>query len=189
MIYDEIVSFRFGAGGTHTAYGVRPDLICFGKVISGGTPGAVFGGRADAMDLYDPASGAKIQQSGTFNANPIAMVAGYKTLQMLTTDAYAQMGGVAEKVAEGLRGVFAEAGIAAQVVVAGSMFRIFFLEKAPSNFREAAKDDGQLQRWLFFALLNRGIYTRVGGNVSLVTQQGHMEELVQGVREVLRALR
>ena len=189
LIYDEIVSFRFGAGGTHTAYGVRPDLICFGKVISGGTPGAVFGGRADAMDLYDPASGAKIQQSGTFNANPIAMVAGYKTLQMLTTDAYAQMGGMAVKVAEGLRGVFAEAGIAAQVVVAGSMFRIFFLEKAPSNFREAAKDDGQLQRWLFFALLNRGIYTRVGGNVSLVTQQGHMEELVQGVREVLRALR
>ena len=188
LIFDEIVSFRFGPGGTHTAYGVRPDLICFGKVISGGTPGAVFGGRADAMDLYDPASGARIQQSGTFNANPIAMVAGYKTLQMLTAEAYAQMGRLAEKAAEGLRAAFSEAGIAAQVVVAGSMFRIFFLDRAPRNFREAANDDGQLQRWLFFALLNRGIYTRVGGNVSLVTEEGHVDTLVQGVREVLKAV-
>ena len=58
LIFDEIVSFRFGPGGTHTAYQVRPDLICLGKVIAGGTPGAAFGGRADAMDLYDPADGA-----------------------------------------------------------------------------------------------------------------------------------
>ena len=157
-------------------------------MISGGTPGAVFGGRADAMDLYDPANGPRIQQSGTFNANPIAMVAGYKTLQMLTAEAYAQMGRLAEKAAEGLRAAFSVAGIAAQFVVAGSMFRIFFLDRAPRNFREAANDDGQLQRWLFFALLNRGIYTRVGGNVSLVTEEGHVDTLVQEVREVLKAV-
>ena len=188
LIFDEIVSFRFGPGGTHTVYEVRPDLICFGKVISGGTPGAVFGGRADAMDLYDPASGARIQQSGTFNANPIAMVAGYKTLQMLTAEAYAQMGALAERAAQGLRAAFAEAGVAAQVVVAGSMLRIFFLERVPRNFREAARDDGQLHRWLFFALLNRGIYTRMGGNISLVTEVGHVDEYVREVREVLRVL-
>lgn len=188
LVFDEIVSFRFGPGGTHRAYGVRPDLVCLGKVVSGGTPGAVFGGRADVLDLYDPAGGPQIQQSGTFNANPIAMVAGLQTLKALTEEAYAQMGALAQQAGEGLAAAFAEAAVKARVVVAGSMLRIYFLDRAPRNFREAARDDAQMQRWLFFALLNRGIYTRMGGNVSLVTEEGHVDEWVQGVREVLRVL-
>ena len=188
LIFDEIVSFRLGPAGTHGEYGVCPDLVCFGKVISGGTPGAVFGGRADAMDLYDPAGGPQIQQSGTFNANPIAMVAGLKTLQLLTGPAYEQMRGMAQRAATGLEAAFATAGIAARVLVAGSMFRIYFLEELPRNFRQASRDDAQLQRWLFFALLNRGIYTRVGGNASLVTQEQHVDELVATVGACLQTL-
>ena len=188
LVFDEIVSFRFGPGGTHTAYEVRPDLVCLGKVVAGGTPGAVFGGRADAMDLYDPAGGPQIQQSGTFNANPMALAAGLVTLRALTEEAYAQMGRLAEQAQEGLQAVLAEAGIEARVVVAGSIFRIYFLDRPPSNFREAARDDAQLQRWLFFALLNRGIYTRTGGNISLVTEERHVAELVQTVRTCLQDL-
>ena len=188
LIFDEIVSFRLGPAGTHGEYGVCPDLVCFGKVISGGTPGAVFGGRADAMDLYDPAGGPQIQQSGTFNANPIAMVAGLKTLQLLTGPAYEQMRGMAQRAATGLEAAFATAGIASRVLVAGSMFRIYFLEELPRNFRQASRDDAQLQRWLFFALLNRGIYTRVGGNASLMTQEQHVDELVGTVRACLQTL-
>ena len=188
LIFDEIVSFRFGPGGTHTAYQVRPDLICLGKVIAGGTPGAAFGGRADAMDLYDPADGPQIQQSGTFNANPIALAAGLQTLQALTPEAYEQMEGLARRAAEGLQTEFSEVGIAVQVVVAGSIFRLYFLEQPPRNFREAAQDDAQMHRWLFFALLNRGLYTRTGGNVSLVTETHHIDALVQGVREVVQVL-
>ena len=186
LIFDEIVSFRLGPGGTHMAYGVRPDLVCLGKVVAGGTPGAVFGGRADAMNLYDPAGGPQIQQSGTFNANPIAMVAGLTTLKALTEEAYGQMAALAQQAAEGLEGAFAEVGVEVRVVVAGAMFRIYFLDRLPRNFREAAQDDAQMQRWLFFALLNRGIYTRVGGNVSLVMGEDHVAALVQGVREVLQ---
>ena len=188
LIFDEIVSFRFGPGGTHTAYQVRPDLICLGKVIAGGTPGAAFGGRADAMALYDPADGPQIQQSGTFNANPIALAAGLQTLQALTPEAYEQMEGLARRAAEGLEAAFGEAGVAVQVVVAGSIFRLYFLEQPPRNFREAAQDDAQMHRWLFFALLNRGLYTRTGGNISLATETHHIDALVQGVREVVQVL-
>ena len=188
LIFDEIISFRLGPGGAHQAYGVRPDLICLGKVVAGGAPGAAFGGRADAMDLYDPASGPRIQQSGTFNANPLALVAGLQTLRALTEEACEQMGELARLAADGVRTACAEAGVSAQVVVAGSIFRLYFLDRAPRNFREAARDDALMQRWLFFALLNRGFYTRTGGNVSLATQEDHVEALVQAVREVLRAL-
>ena len=188
LIFDEIVSFRFGPGGAHTAYQVRPDLVCLGKVIAGGTPGAAFGGRADAMALYDPADGPPIQQSGTFNANPIALVAGLQTLQALTPAAYEQMEGLARRAAAELQAAFGEVGVAVQVVVAGSIFRLYFLDQPPRNFREAAQDDAQLHRWLFFALLNRGLYTRMGGNVSLATKPHHIDALVQGVREAVQAL-
>ena len=188
LIFDEIVSFRCGPGGAHTAYQVRPDLVCLGKVISGGTPGAAFGGRADAMDLYDPADGPPIQQSGTFNANPIALVAGLQTLQALTPAAYEQTEGLARRAAAGLQAAFGEVGVAVQVVVAGSIFRLYFLDQPPRDFREAAQDDAQMHRWLFFALLNRGLYTRTGGNVSLATEPHHINSLVQGVREAVQAL-
>ena len=110
------------------------------------------------------------------------MAAGLKTLQLLTDSAYGQMRCMAERAATGLEAAFATAGIAARVLVAGSMFRIYFLKELPCNFRQASRDDAQLQRWLFFALLNRGIYTRVGGNASLVTQEQHVDQLVETVR-------
>jgi glutamate-1-semialdehyde 2,1-aminomutase len=114
------------------------------------------------------------------------MVAGLTTLKALTEEAYGQMAALAQQAAEGLEGAFAEVGVEVRVVVAGAMFRIYFLDRLPRNFREAAQDDAQMQRWLFFALLNRGIYTRVGGNVSLVMGEDHVAALVQGVREVLQ---
>ena len=138
--------------------------------------------------LYDPSDGPQIQQSGTFNANPVAMVAGLTTLRLLTEPAYEQMGDMAQRAANGLEVAFATAGIPARVLVAGSMFRIYFLEELPHNFRQASRDDAQMHRWLFFALLNRGIYTRVGGNASLMTQEQHVDELVGTVRACLQTL-
>ena len=72
------------------------------------------------------------------------------------------MEGLAQRAAEGLQAAFGEVGIAVQVVVAGSIFRLYFLEQPPRNFRQAAQDDAQMHRWLFFALLNKGLYTRNG---------------------------
>ena len=90
LIFDEVVSFRAGAGGRPGAFGVRPDLTCLAKVVAGGTAGGAFGGRADIMALYDPTGGAPaIPQSGTYNGNPIAMAAGLATLRTMTADAYA----------------------------------------------------------------------------------------------------
>ena len=111
-----------------------------------------------------------------------------QTLQALTPEAYEQTEELARRAAEGLQAAFGEVGIAVQVVVAGSIFRLYFLEQPPLNFREAARDDAQMHRWLFFALLNRGIYTRTGGNISLATETHHIDALVQGVREVVQVL-
>ncbi len=188
LVFDEIVSFRMGPGGVQEHLGVRPDLTCLGKVIGGGTPGAIFGGRAEVMALYDPRQGARIPHSGTFNANPFALTAGKATLERMTPSAYDRIGALAQAAARGLEQAFGGLDIPACVVVAGSMFRVYFLERSPRNYREAAADDAQLQRWLHLSLLNRGIYWRMGGSISLPLEGGHVDRLVETVRDSLAEL-
>ena len=187
LIFDEIISFRASRGGAQELYNVRPDLTCLAKVIAGGTPGAAFGGRADVMALYDPTSGPpKIPQSGTYNANPIAMVAGLATLQTMTPEAYASLNALTRRLGKELDTVFRNAGVQAQVTVIGSLFRIHFLPSPPRDYREAALDDALMHRWLFFLLLNQGIHWTFGGNVSVPMEDVHIEQLVSSVQTALQ---
>ena len=189
LIFDEVVSFRAGRGGTQGVYGIRPDLTCLAKVVAGGTPGGAFGGRADIMALYDPTGGSPaIPQSGTYNGNPIVMAAGLATLRTMTDAAYGEIHERTSRLGGGLRRVFSDAGVAGCVVTAGSLFQLYFLADAPRNYREAARDDGARQRWLYFWLMNHGIVTRRGGNVSLPMTDRHVDRLVEEVGNALRHL-
>ncbi|MFL5299477.1 MAG: glutamate-1-semialdehyde 2,1-aminomutase, partial [Anaeromyxobacteraceae bacterium] len=90
FIVDEVMTgFRLAPGGACGLYGVRPDLVTFGKVIGGGLPVGAFGGRADVMDRIAPAG--PVYQAGTLNGNPMAMAAGTATLEHLTPAAYAAL--------------------------------------------------------------------------------------------------
>lgn len=189
LIFDEVVSFRAGPGGAQNVFGIRPDLTCLAKVVAGGTPGGAFGGRADVMALYDPSHGAPaIPQSGTYNGNPIVMAAGLATLRTMTAAAYRSLRERTERLGEGLRQVFAAAGVAASVVTAGSLFQYYFLPQPPRNYREAAQDDAARHRWLYFRLINRGIVTRRGGNVALPLNDQHVDRVLEETAAALRDL-
>ncbi|MCV6584485.1 MAG: aminotransferase class III-fold pyridoxal phosphate-dependent enzyme [Marinibacterium sp.] len=90
LIFDEVVTgFRFAYGGAQELYGVTPDLCTLGKVIGGGFPLAAIAGRADIMAHFDKAAvGADrwLMQLGTLSGNPVAAVAGRKTLEILRRD-------------------------------------------------------------------------------------------------------
>ena len=187
LIFDEIVSFRMASGGTQAAYNIAPDLTCLGKVIAGGTPAGAFGGRKDAMALYDPTDGSPaIPQSGTYNGNPLAAVAGLATLKAMTADAYRHIHDLTRYIAAGLNDAFKSADTPGSIVVAGSLFRIYFLDHAPANYRQAARDSSEKHRWLYFYLLNHGIAIRQGGCVSLPMTTDHADRLIEGLREGLR---
>ena len=82
MILDEVITgFRLGMGGAAAYYGIRPDLVTYGKIIGGGMPVGAFGGRADIMDILAPLG--PVYQAGTLSGNPVAMVAGLTTLKKL----------------------------------------------------------------------------------------------------------
>ena len=189
LIFDEIISFRAASGGAQEAYNICPDLTCLAKVIAGGVPGAAFGGRSDILAQYDPTTeGAKIHHGGTFNANPLAMVAGLMTLRIMTPEAYDKIAGLTRRLAKELKVVFDEVGVEAQVSTAGSLFKVHFMSWVPSNYREAAQDDGLMHNWLFFALLNQGIDWREGGNVSLPMDDSHIDRLASAVMNAFQRL-
>ncbi len=188
LIFDEIVCFRVHSGGAHSMLDVRPDLITLGKVVAGGTPAAVFGGRQDVMSLFDPSGGkARILQSGTFNGNPLSLTAGLLTLERMTPAVYDDINTRTRRLADALQGVFDEVGIAARVCAIGSLFRIYFLEEIPRNYRQAAEDDHAMHRWLFLSLLNRDVYWRNGGinALSVPTTDDHVDHLTATVRDIL----
>src|SRR5207253_436645 len=75
LIFDEVISgFRIGFQGCAGLYGIRPDLVTYGKVIGGGFPVGAYGGRRDLMELVAPMG--PVYQAGTLSANPVAMCAG-----------------------------------------------------------------------------------------------------------------
>ena len=186
LIFDEIISFRVAPGGAQELYRVRPDLTTLGKVIAGGTAGAAFGGRQDIMAAYDPTSGRpSIPHNGTYNGWPLAMVAGLTTLQHLTPDVYEKLGSEVERIGSELNSAFEAGGICARVAVIGSIFRIHFTDKLPTDYREAAAGDKEMFRWLFFWLLNNGINWAEHGNVSIATESEQVDRFIETIVEAL----
>ncbi len=100
LLFDEVISgFRVAFGGMAELTRIRPDLVCYGKIIGGGFPVGAYGGRADLMDLVAPAG--PVYQAGTLSGNPVAMCAGIATLKkLLRLDPYAGLEARASQLAD-----------------------------------------------------------------------------------------
>ena len=188
LIFDEIITLRLALGGAQARYGVTPDMTVMGKIIGGGYPVAAFGGRAEIMTLLDPEGGrAAIPQSGTYNGNPIGMVAGLATLRQLTPAAYDRLNGIGDELRGRLGAVFARRGVPAQVTGAGSLLNLHFTNVPVTDFRTMRTGDAERLRHVFFGLLNAGIFLAPRGMLCLSTAMGE-EEMAAVVRATERAL-
>jgi glutamate-1-semialdehyde 2,1-aminomutase len=159
LIFDEVISFRVAPGGAQEYYGITPDMTSLGKIIGGGFAVGAFGGRAGIMDLYDPTKGAKVSHAGTFNANPVTMLAGAVTLEKLTPEVYRRLAGMTEALKQGIRDVCAGLEVPVQVTGLGSMFGIHFTQGPINDYRDVAQEDSGLRNQVFIGLLNEGVLT------------------------------
>lgn len=75
LIFDEVfLGFRLAPGGAQEYFGVRADLVTYGKTLAGGYPVGVVCGRADLMKRFRPERPADVCFArGTFNAHPYVM--------------------------------------------------------------------------------------------------------------------
>ena len=146
LIFDEVISFRVTPGGCQEYYGVTPDLTSLGKIIGGGFAVGAFGGRRDIMDLYDPTLGPQVGHAGTFNANPVTMLAGAVTLEELTPQVYQKLSERTEYLCHGIRQICARQEVPVQVTGLGSLFGIHFIDRPINNYRDITAGDAALAR-------------------------------------------
>ena len=155
LILDEVMTgFRVAPGGAQARYGVKPDLTTLGKVIGGGLPLGAFGGRRDIMEKIAPLG--PVYQAGTLSGNPIAVAAGLATLNIVSAPGFhEQVEATTRQLVEGLRTAGGK-GFSAQSV--GSMFGVYFREKAPTSFAEVMQCDRERFNRFFHEMLARGVY-------------------------------
>jgi glutamate-1-semialdehyde 2,1-aminomutase len=191
LVFDEVQSFRVSAGGAQEALGVIPDLTALGKTIGGGMPVGAFGGRHELMDLFDPTGGAALAHAGTFNANPMTMVAGQVAMDHLTPEVIQRLNTLGEQLRAKLRAVFDELEVKAQVTGIGSLFGIHFTSEEIVDYRTVVRGDGQMRKAVFTGLLNEGVLLQSGnaGSLNVLTTEAEVDTLVDATRRVVHRVR
>ena len=190
LIFDEVISFRIAPGGAQEYYEITPDMTSLGKIIGGGFAVGAFGGRHEIMGLYDPTSGPRVAHAGTFNANPVTMLAGAVTLEQLTPEVYRRLAEVTEYLRHGLREVGRELEVPVQVTGLGSLFGIHFSDETLVGYRDIAKSDSAFRHDVFLGLLNEGILMapNLVGAVSTAIAEPEVDAFVAALRNVLQRL-
>ncbi len=158
LIFDEVMSgFRVAHGGAQTRYGVSPDLSAFGKIVGGGLPVGIYGGREDIMVQTAPEG--QVYQAGTLAGNPIAMAAGIATLEEIREPGfYEKLEQKAAHLGVGLEEAARKAGVPAVLNRVGSMLGLFFTSGPVRNFSEAKSSDLDLFASYYRGMLESGIY-------------------------------
>lgn len=161
LIFDEVISgFRMAAGGAQQRLGIQPDLTCFGKIIGGGVPCGAYGGRRAIMEKLAPIG--PVYQAGTLSGSALAMHAGLAVLREIERqgpELYARLELMGQRLEDGLRTQFTNAGVPFQVQRMGSILTVFFSDRPVTNYPEASACDTAAFSAFFHNLLDAGIYT------------------------------
>jgi glutamate-1-semialdehyde 2,1-aminomutase len=162
LIFDEVVTgFRFAYGGAQAYYGITPDLCTLGKVIGGGYPLAAIAGSDEIMAHFDKArvgDAGFTYQVGTLSGNPVASVAGLKTMEILKRDgAYDRIFATGRTIMAALEEHLGRAGVAAQVVGEPPLFDVVFTDHAVRDYRGVFAGDAVLLKRFNALLRERGI--------------------------------
>jgi glutamate-1-semialdehyde 2,1-aminomutase len=178
LIVDEVMTgFRLAPGGACGLYGIRPDLVTFGKIIGGGLPVGAFGGRAEVMDRIAPAG--PVYQAGTLSGNPMAMAAGTATLRQLGPAAYERLEETSARLAQGFADGAREAGVPVQVNRVGSMLTVFFTDQPVVDAASARTASTRRFASFYHALLEGGVYLPPSQFEAAFVSVAHSDEDVE----------
>jgi glutamate-1-semialdehyde 2,1-aminomutase len=188
LIADEVMTgFRLALGGAVERYSMQPDLITLGKIVGGGLPVGVFGGKRALMDLLAPLG--PVYQAGTLSGNPLAMAAGLATvgyLQEHAAEVYPRLEKVAAAVADGVATEAVKAGIPLTTNRVGAMWTWFFTPGPVTNYDDAAKSDTTAFGRFHRAMLDRGVWLPPSQYEAAFLGTAHGDAEVQATIEAAR---
>lgn len=184
LIFDEVMTgFRVDYHCAQGLYSVTPDLTCLGKVIGGGLPVGAYGGRREIMEQVAPSG--PIYQAGTLSGNPLAMIAGYTTLELLgKPGVYEEFERKSARLAEGFRRSAHEAGIPVTINRVGSMVCPFFTDQEVVNFETAKTSDLERFARYFAVMLEHGVSVAPSQFEGMFVSTAHSDEDIERTIEV-----
>ena len=159
LIFDEVITgFRLARGGAQEYFGVKADLVTFGKIIGGGMPVGAFAGSRELMEQVAPTG--PIYQAGTLSGNPVAMAAGITQLTYLNDhpEVYTKIEANTTWLADQLRALEDKYHAGTTVNQIGSLLSVFFTEHPVTNFADAKSSDVARYAEYFRHMLAQKIY-------------------------------
>jgi glutamate-1-semialdehyde 2,1-aminomutase len=190
LIFDEVITgFRVGLEGAAAYYGIKPDILTYGKIIGGGLPVGMYGASAEIMAHISPDGG--VYQAGTLSGNPVAMAAGIATLTELSKSGfYKDLNAKTLEFTESIQRFATARNYKFKVFSVGSIFWFAFTDAEKIQTAEAI-DASSMEKFkvMHRELLNRGIYLGPSGyEVGLVSAAHTKVELEKAKRAIFDAL-
>ena len=180
LIFDEVITgFRLAPGGAQQYFGVRADLVTYGKIIGGGMPVGAYGGSRKLMELVAPLG--PVYQAGTLSGNPVAMAAGLKQLQILDShpEIYRKLEDLGAMLQEGLTQRLKN--VPAQINRVGSIATVFFTDRPVTGYAAARSSDLEKFKTWYLGLLNHGIYAAPSQFEAMFLSYAHTEEQIGAI--------
>jgi glutamate-1-semialdehyde 2,1-aminomutase len=174
LVIDETHTLCAGPGGATAAWGLEPDLLVVGKPIGGGVPCAAYGMTAQVAErLSGPMLGHEIDVAGvggTLTGNALALAAIRATLSTcLREEDFAVAVPLAQRFADGVAGVIADAGLPWHVQRLGCRAEYWFCPPPRDGAAAAAAVDEELEGFLHLWCLNRGVLLTPFHNMALLS--------------------
>ena len=156
LIFDEVfVGFRLALGGAQEYFGVKADMVTYGKTLGGGLPIGVVCGKKELMMRFKANKPADICFArGTFNSHPYVMGAMQVFLESLETDPvkkiYSDLDVVWDRRANDLNKSLSTLNLPVKVVNMSSIWTICYTEPSRYNwmFQYYLKEQGLALSWI-----------------------------------------
>lgn len=197
LIIDETHTICTSPGGYTQAYGLQPDMLTLGKPIAGGIPAAVYGFTQEVAERIRANTSVDLADTGgiggTLAGNALSVAAMKAALQhSLTPESYKHTIALAERFEAGVAGIIREKQLPWHVNRLGCRVEYWFRPTPPRNGGEAAAAiDGDLDRYLHLASLNRGILMTPFHNMALIAPDATASDIdfhTDVFREIVSAL-
>jgi glutamate-1-semialdehyde 2,1-aminomutase len=186
LLFDEVMTgFRVAQGGAQARFGIQPDLTTLGKVIGGGMPVGAVGGRRDIMQKLAPLG--PVYQAGTLSGNPVAVAAGLATLALVQAPGFQErIEATTRALVEGLEREARAKGVRFCAQSIGSMFGLYFAERAPASLAEVMRTDRERFNRFFHAMLERGVYLAPSAYEAGFVSAAHGEKEIEATLAAAR---
>lgn len=197
LVFDEVkTGFRVSMGGAQSLYNVKPDLTTLGKVMGGGFPVGIVGGKASILKQSSPSTTSSdwkaadtLFHSGTYNGHPLILSIGMTTIGILEEEIN-QVINRTDVLKKELEAIFKEKGLTMQAMGVGSMFNIVLSDEKINNYRDLVTADAALRKDLDRQLFEEGVFVKPGNRYSLSTEhkEQEIEQTLEAYKNVLKRI-